>query len=760
MNRQTSLLRQLNDPTINQSQQAQIRCQLARELEEAGDYEAARSAMGELWQRIGERPQIEGLDQYTTAEVLLCVGLLTGRLGSAHQVAGAQEIAKDIITEGLRIFESLDLTAKAAEAQIEIAHCYWREGAYDEARITLGEAINRLNNEDNGLKALALVRNAVVEKSATRFNDALSILDEAESLIRTCGSHTLKGNFHNTRAIVLEILGKAEHREDYTDRALIEFAAASFHFEQAGHKRYQARVENNLGFLLSIASRFPEAHKHLDRARRLFAGLKDKGSVAQVDDTRARVLLAQGQNTEAEKVVRSVVRALEKGGEQGLLAEALITQGTALARLGRDSQARFTLQRATEVAHRAGDSESAGLAALTLIEELGERLEPDELRGVYELADQLLAISEYPQTINRLRLAARRVLAAGRVEQKSGEVAEGNQSKFVYKSKVMASVVRAARRIAAGSGPVLIAGEAGTGKRLLASLIHEWGGRKGEFVAINCETLTETLVESELFGHRKDVSDEGVEDQRGAVRRAAGGTLFLDKIEELSSSNQARLLRLIERGEVQSIGALELERLDVRVIAASNGSLGEEVAQELFREDLFYRLQTFQLEIPPLRERPEDIPVLAEHFIKEALARYGQRVLFTPEAIEAMRQLPLEGNARELQSLIERTVMTAPWGTTITRNEVETLVLRQTKTANLADVWAGCSLSEEVRRYEGTLIKMALDATEGHVTHAARLLGTTHQGLAYILQGRHKDLLHARKPVRKRRRSIFKKKVV
>jgi len=323
----------------------------------------------------------------------------------------------------------------------------------------------------------------------------------------------------------------------------------------------------------------------------------------------------------------------------------------------------------------------------------------------------------------------------------------------------MASVVRAARRIAAGSGPVLIAGEAGTGKRLLASLIHEWGGRKGEFVAINCETLTETLVESELFGHRKDDSDEGVEDQRGAVRRAAGGTLFLDKIEELSSSNQARLLRLIERGEVQSIGALELDRLDVRVIAASNGSLGEEVAQELFREDLFYRLQTFQLEIPPLRERPEDIPVLAEHFIKEALARYGQRVLFTPEAIEAMRQLPLEGNARELQSLIERTVMTAPWGTTITRNEVETLVLRQTKTANLADVWAGCSLSEEVRRYEGTLIKMALDATEGHVTHAARLLGTTHQGLAYILQGRHKDLLHARKPVRKRRRSIFKKKI-
>jgi DNA-binding NtrC family response regulator len=762
MNRHSSLLRQLNDRTLSPNQQAQLRCQLARELEEAGDYEAARSAMGELWQCIGERPQIDGLDQNIAAEVLLRTGSLTGWLGSAHQVAGAQGIAKDIISESLGIFESLDLTAKAAEAQIEMALCYWREGAYDEARIRLRDAISRLNNEDNRLKALALLRSAVVENSATRFNDALRILDEAAPLITKCGSHALKGNFHNTLALALEILGAAEHREDYTDRALIEYAAASFHYEQVGHTRYRARVENNLGFLLFTASRFAEAHEHLDRARRLFSSLKDKGSVAQVDDTCARALLAQGHNVEAEKVIRSAVRLLEKGGEQGLLAEALTTQGMALARLGRDSQARFALQRATEVAHLAGDSESAGLAALTVIEELGERLEPDELRGTYELADQLLAISEYPQTVERLRLAARRVLAAGRGGQQSFEEIreEVGQSKFVCRSKGMASIVRDAQRIARASGPVLITGEEGTGKRLLASLIHEWSGRKGEFVAVNCETLTETLVESELFGNRKDEAEEGVEDQLGAVRQAADGTLFLEEIAELSSSNQLRLLRLIERGEIQSIGAPGLERLDVRIITASTGSLNDEVAQELFREDLFYRLQTFQLEIPPLRERPEDIPVLAEHFIKEALERHGQRVMFTPEAIEAMRQFPLEGNAQELQLLIERTVMTAPWGTTITRNEVETLVLRQTKTANLADVWAGCSLNEEVRRYEGTLIKMALDATQGHITHAARLLGTTHQGLAYILQGRHKDLLTSRKPVRRRRRSIFKKKAV
>ncbi|MGB7922762.1 MAG: sigma 54-interacting transcriptional regulator [Pyrinomonadaceae bacterium] len=442
-------------------------------------------------------------------------------------------------------------------------------------------------------------------------------------------------------------------------------------------------------------------------------------------------------------------------------AEALTTQGIALARLGRDSQARFALQRATDVAHLAGDSEGAGLAALTVIEELGERLEPDELRVTYELADQLLAISECPQTVERLRLAARRVLAAGRVGLKRGEdIREESPSKFVCRSKAMRAIVRDAQRIAVSAKPVLITGEEGTGKRLLASLIHEWSGRKGEFVAVDCETLTETMVGPELFDHKRGKSAEGIKGQHGVVRQAAGGTLFLDEVAELSSSNQARLLRLIGRGEVESIVALELERLDGRVIAASSGRLDEDVSQELFREDLFYRLRTFQLETPPLRERPEDIPALAEHFIREALGRYGQRVIFTPEAIEAMQKFPLEeGNARELKLLIERTVMTAPWGTTITRSEVETLVLRQTKTANLADVWAGCSLSEEVNRYEGSLIKMALDTTEGHITHAARLLGTTHQGLAYILQGRHKDLLTSRKPVRRRRRSIIKKKV-
>jgi two-component system NtrC family response regulator/two-component system response regulator AtoC len=310
--------------------------------------------------------------------------------------------------------------------------------------------------------------------------------------------------------------------------------------------------------------------------------------------------------------------------------------------------------------------------------------------------------------------------------------------------------------MASTTSPVLITGETGTGKELLARLVHQWSGRTGEFVAVNCAALTDTLIESQLFGHRKGSFTDATADYPGAVNQARGGTLFLDEIGELSTGNQSKLLRLVERCEIHAIGATEPEQVDVRIVAATNCNLNDEVARGLFRNDLFYRLHTFHLEIPPLRERDEDIPVLAEHFIKEAFLRHGQRVMFAPDAIEALRQLPLRGNARELRSLIERTILIAPQGATITREAVETLVARRTKTAGLADAWAACSLDEEVQLYERSLIQMALKAAQGHITQAARLLGVTHQRLSSILQGRHKDLHTSRTPRKRRRRSLIK----
>jgi two-component system, chemotaxis family, chemotaxis protein CheY len=404
------LLHRIADPLLKPDERALLRCQLAKQLEEVGNYEAAREAMGELWRGVGHRPALKELNRAMAAEVLLRVGVLTGWIGCVKQIEGSLATAKDLISESLTIFKSLRDTLKIAEAQMELGHCYWREGAFNEARDLLKDVLSRLSNETGDLKAITLSRLAIVEKVSNRLNDSLHILMEAAPLFEASNNHALKGKFHNEYGTVLKNLGKAERRADYIDRALIEYAAASYHFEQARHTRYQAYVENNLGFLFSSIHKFIEAHEHLDHAQALFTSLKDKAHIAQVDDTRAKVFIEQGRVSEAEKFARSAVRILKEDDQQALFAEALTTHGIALARLGQHQQAHMTLQSAVEVAQNAGDTEGAGLAALSIIEELGEYLTEDDLGVTYQRAAELLASSRNMGTHARLSACARLVL--------------------------------------------------------------------------------------------------------------------------------------------------------------------------------------------------------------------------------------------------------------------------------------------------------------------------------------------------------------
>jgi CheY-like chemotaxis protein len=408
------LLHQIGDPTLTDAERARLRCQFAKQLEEAGNYEAAREVMGELWQGVGHSPVVEGLDERTAAEVILRAGVLTGWIGSCKQIEEAQEAAKNLISESITRFDNLQDAEKVPEAQMELGYCYWRQGALSEARVWLQEALDRLpankGGDVNEVRAVALLRLAMVENFAKRLNDALRMYIEAAPLFERITNHTIKGRFHIGFGTVLKNLGTAERRDDYIDRALIEFAAASYHFEQAGHTRYQGYVENNLGFLLGTIHKFSEAHEHLDRAQALFTSMKDKAHIAQVDDTRARVLLEEGRIAEAEKLACAAVQALEGGDQQFLFAEALITHGIALARSGRQQHAQFILQLATEAAQNAGDIETAGRAALTTIEELAEHLTADDLSFTYERALDLLANSRDQATLLRLSTAARRVL--------------------------------------------------------------------------------------------------------------------------------------------------------------------------------------------------------------------------------------------------------------------------------------------------------------------------------------------------------------
>jgi tetratricopeptide (TPR) repeat protein/ActR/RegA family two-component response regulator len=401
--------------------------------------------------------QLEGLDEITKAHLLLRAGTLSGWRGTTAQSEGDQETAKNLITQSVEIFRRVGNAERLAEAFAELALCYWREGAYDEARINLAEGLSHLRDSDPDLKAVLLIRAGIVEVWAQRLNEALRFYNEALPLVQRSQDHSLKGSFHIEYGLVFRRLATPENAEDYLDRALIEYAAASFHFEQAGNTRAVARVENNLGYLYFTIKRYKEAHVHLDRARQLFQRLRDVGAVAQVDETRGRTLLAQGYMVEAERIVRAAVRVLERGGQQAVLAEALTTHAVALARLGNDLRARALFERAVSVAETAGDLEGAGRAKLTIIEELGRKIPAADLVAIYRSAIDLLRNSQDPASAKRLISCAERLfetLTRLEAEAEESTVRSGPWEGFSLKRHVKAAesaIIERALRDAGGS---------------------------------------------------------------------------------------------------------------------------------------------------------------------------------------------------------------------------------------------------------------------------------------------------------------------
>lgn len=425
MDLQTSVLRTVIEGAV--ADDVIPLCELAKNFEEAGEFESAAETLSAFWSGLPHRPKTEGLKEEGKAELLLRSGTLSGWLGSAKQVAGSQEIAKDLISESAAIFERLHLGERVAEAGVDLAICYWREGGLDEARVTLGLVLENLANSHSEQRLRALLNSALVEWSATRDHDALRICSDAAPLFDLSSNHALKGKFHNTHGGVLKNLGLAKNREDYIDRALVEFTAASYHFEQAGHNRFLARVENNVGSLFATIGRFEEAHEHLKRAREVHLAIKDHGGAADVEDTRANAFLLQGKYEEAERVARGAVQTLKRGGEQTVLAGALTTHGKALARLNQTQVAKATLDQAVEIAQTAGNPDRGGVAAVTAIEELGEHLPVEALQDYYRTAEALLSKSQNAGIKARLGECARRVLSVSLTDANESNSVEAVQ---------------------------------------------------------------------------------------------------------------------------------------------------------------------------------------------------------------------------------------------------------------------------------------------------------------------------------------------
>jgi CheY-like chemotaxis protein/tetratricopeptide (TPR) repeat protein len=410
-----TLLKELENPALSRDERARLQCQIAADLEHRGQYESAREVLAELWQGVGQRPVLKGLSELAAAEVLLRAGTLSGWLASAIQDKEKQEAAKDLISESITRFETIGETTKASGARSELGFFYWREGRYDDARVIYTKALNELTAEDAPeIRGTILIRLVLVESCSGRYVEALRILTDSAELFEESNNDALKGKFHNELALTLMFLGKAEHRPDYTDRAIIEYTAASVHFERAGHHSYRARAESNLGFLLYTIGHYEKAHEHLNRARRLFVTLGDRGTVAQIDEVSARVLLAQGRMRGAESAIREAVRVLSKGGEHGALAEALTTQGRILSRVGNFIESVNTLRRAADLAEEAGAVEDAGRALLSLMEEHADRITEHELLDAYERAHNLLKETQDAETITRLRACALHTVLARR----------------------------------------------------------------------------------------------------------------------------------------------------------------------------------------------------------------------------------------------------------------------------------------------------------------------------------------------------------
>jgi two-component system, NtrC family, response regulator len=312
---------------------------------------------------------------------------------------------------------------------------------------------------------------------------------------------------------------------------------------------------------------------------------------------------------------------------------------------------------------------------------------------------------------------------------------------IVGESRVMAEILALVKRVATSKATVLVTGESGTGKELIARATHQCSNRaQRPFISVNCAALTETLLESELFGHERGAFTNAVAMRKGRFELADGGTLFLDEVAEMSQALQVKLLRVLQEMEFERVGGSRSIKVDVRVVAASNRDLKEEVEAGRFREDLFYRLNVVHLHISPLRQRQEDIPLLAAHFIKKYVQENVRgKIRLTPEALKLLVQYPWPGNVRELENVMERAVILCS-NNLITPEDLPGEMAPAAAEAKLDIdhlVPLNTPLPEVLEAIEEQMIRRALEQSGQVQVRAAEMLGITKSLLQYKLKKYH-----------------------
>ncbi len=347
-----------------------------------------------------------------------------------------------------------------------------------------------------------------------------------------------------------------------------------------------------------------------------------------------------------------------------------------------------------------------------------------------------------PFKVDEILLTVEKALKNSQLQRENLRLRQELEKRFGFdnligKSPPMIAIYEIIKQVAPTKTNVLICGESGTGKELVARAIHFSGPHKEKpFVAVNCAAIPEHLIESELFGHTKGAFTGAVSNTEGYLAAADGGTLFLDEIAEIPPALQVKILRVIQEKRFQKVGNPKEIRVDLQFVAATNRDLQAAVDSGEFRQDLFYRLNVIRIDLPPLRQRQEDIPLLLKHFLQQYSQEYNRKLSgFSPEATQALINYDYPGNIRELENIVERCVVLEPEGGFITVSTLPAVVQENSQNDLIMTKLPkeGLNLEEVVARLETDLIEQALRQCDGNKTRAAELLGLTFRSMRYRL---------------------------
>lgn len=379
-----------------------------------------------------------------------------------------------------------------------------------------------------------------------------------------------------------------------------------------------------------------------------------------------------------------------------------------------------------------------GLETLARLQEIPSNDRPEVViisgHGTIETAVRATKLGafdfvEKPLTIEKVSVVVKNAVQQRRLQLEVERLKDNERAPNIIGESISMKALRQQLRLMAGTnGRVLIFGESGTGKELVAHAIHAMSLRANDaFVEVNCAAIPEELIESELFGHRKGSFTGAQEDKVGKLQKADGGSLFLDEVGDMSLKTQAKVLRALEEQRFEPVGAAQSIQVDVRVIAATNKNLEDEIERGNFREDLFYRLNVIPFYVPPLRDRVEDVPLLADHFLKEFTTAYGRKPKeLTPEAYRVLQDYSWPGNVRELRNLMERIVIMNPQ----IRIDARHIPLNPARRAVFERPLDRFGSLQEVREAaEREYILKKLEETKGNVTRTAELLGLERSNL-------------------------------